>query len=260
MERNLRGLQGKKIVIAGGASGIGAATAERLAAEGAAVVVGDINLDGAQATARSIADAGGTATAVEFDLGDENSIKGLVGRAVAELGGIDGLFNVGADLSLDTMSRDTDLLGMDPAVWRRNHDINLLGYALTCREVIPHFLRQGSGVIVNTSSGAAWGADPSRPAYAASKAGVSALTRHIAGRWGKEGIRCNGIAPGIVLTEALKRHDVEELKARAMQALKTTRLGEPEDLAAVAAFLLSDDAAYVSGQVWSVCGGWSTRE
>jgi NAD(P)-dependent dehydrogenase (short-subunit alcohol dehydrogenase family) len=257
---NLRGLQDKKIVIAGGASGIGAATAERLAAEGAAVVVGDVNLAGAEATAKSIVDAGGTSIAVEFDLGDQGSIKGLIDRAVAELGGIDGLFNVGADLSLDTMSRDTDLLGMDPDVWRRNHDINLLGYALTCREVIPHFLRQGGGVIVNTSSGAAWGADPSRPAYAASKAGVSALTRHIAGRWGREGIRCNGIAPGIVLTETLKRHDVEELKARAMQALKTTRLGEPEDLAAVASFLLSDDAAYVSGQVWSVCGGWSTRE
>ncbi|MGW0523232.1 SDR family NAD(P)-dependent oxidoreductase [Crossiella sp. NPDC003009] len=256
----MRGLRGKRIVIAGGATGIGAATAGRLAAEGAAVLVGDIDLGGAQATAKGIGDAGGTAIAAGFDLGDEGSITALVERAVAELGGIDGLFNVGADLSLDTMNRDTDLLGMDPAVWRRNHDINLLGYALTCREVIPHFLRQGGGVIVNTSSGAAWGADPSRPAYAASKAGVSALTRHIAGRWGKEGIRCNGIAPGIVLTETLKRHDVEELKARAMRGLKSTRLGEPEDLAAVAAFLLSDDAAYVSGQVWSVCGGWSTRE
>lgn len=95
----MRGLQGKRIVIAGGATGIGAATAERLAEEGASVVVGDINLAGAEATAKGITEAGGTAIAVEFDLGDEATIQALVYRTVAEFGGVDGLFNVGADLS-----------------------------------------------------------------------------------------------------------------------------------------------------------------
>ncbi|WP_328339895.1 SDR family oxidoreductase [Streptomyces violaceus] len=256
----MRGLHGKRIVIAGGATGIGAASATRLAEEGASVVVGDINMDAAQATARRVTDAGGAALAVEFDLADERSIQALIGQAVSELGGIDGLYNVGADLSGDTMGRDTDLLGMDPAVWRRNHDVNLLGYALTCREVIPYLLAQGGGVIVNTSSGAAWGGDPSRPAYAASKAGVGALTRHVAGRWGKEGIRCNGVAPGVVMTDAFKQSDSEDVKAWALRSIRAPRLGEPEDLAAVVAFLLSDDSAYVSGQVWSVCGGWSLRE
>lgn len=138
--------------------------------------------------------------------------------------------------------------------------MNLLGYALTCREVIPHLLGQGGGVIVNTCSGAAWGGDPSRPAYAASKAGVGALPRHIAGRWGKEGIRCNGVAPGVVMTDAIKESDSQDVVAWATRSIRGPRLGEPEDLAGVVAFLFSDDAAYVSGQVWSACGGWSLRE
>ncbi|CAL9318510.1 SDR family NAD(P)-dependent oxidoreductase [Streptomyces sp. SudanB91_2054] len=95
----MRGLQGKKIVIAGGAAGIGAATAERLTEEGASVVIGDRNLDAAQTTAKRLGEAGGTAIAVEFDLADESSIQALIDTAVTELGGIDGLFNVGADLS-----------------------------------------------------------------------------------------------------------------------------------------------------------------
>mgnify|MGYP001447754613 FL=1 len=89
---------------------------------------------------------------------------------------------------------------------------------------------------------------------------MSALTRHISSRWGREGIRCNAVAPGIVLTEALQRHDISELKKAAEFSLRTPRLGEPEDLAAVATFLLSEDSAYVSGQVWSVNGGWTLRE
>jgi NAD(P)-dependent dehydrogenase (short-subunit alcohol dehydrogenase family) len=256
----MRGLQGQRIVIAGGATGIGAATAERLAAEGAAVLIGDINVDAAEATAKRITAAGGTATAAWFDLGDEDSIAVLINGAVDVLGGIDGLYNVGAELSLEMMGRDGDLLEMDPAVWQHTLNVNLIGYALTCRAVIPHLLSHGGGRIVNTASGAAWGGEPSRPAYAASKAGVSALTRHIAGRWGREGIRCNAVAPGIVMTDALKKHDPQELMARAQQSLRAPRFGEPEDLAGVVTFLLSDDSAYVSGQVWSVCGGWSLRE
>lgn len=247
----MKGLKGKRIIIAGGATGIGAATAERLAEEGASVVVGDINLAGAAATAKGI---NGTAVAVEFDFADESSVQALVDRTVAEFGGVDGLYNVGADLSTDTIGRDLDLLEMDPAVWRRTNEVNLLGYALACRTVLPHFLGQGGGVIVNTTSNAA------RPAYAASKAGINALTRHIASRWGKDGIRCNTVAPGLVMTDSLRRSLDEQMRAMALAATRSPRLGEPADLAGAVAFLLSDDAAWINGQVWSICGGASLRE
>ena len=221
----MRGLQGKRIVIAGGATGIGAATAERLAAEGAAVAVGDINLTAAEVTVKRITADGGTAIAVEFDLADEASVQALVDRAGAGLSGIDGLYNVGADLSAETVGRDADLLGMDPAVWRRTLEVNLLGYALTCGAVLPLLLGQGGGVIVNTSSGAAFGGEATRPAYAASKAGINALTRHIASRWGKEGIRCNGVMHGLVMSETLQRQDDTQLQAMALGHARSPRLG-----------------------------------
>src|SRR6266576_4773509 len=115
----MRGLRGKRIVVAGGATGIGAATAERLAAEGAAVAVGDINLDGAQATGKRITEAGGTASAIGSGLAGEAPVQALISQAAAGLGGAGGLCNVGADLSAETLGRDNDLLAMDPAVWRR---------------------------------------------------------------------------------------------------------------------------------------------
>jgi len=256
----MRGLAGKRVLIAGGATGIGAATAERLAAEGAAVVIGDVNLDGALDTAKRIDDAGGFAFAVEFDLTDEDSVAELVNRAVAELDGIDGLFNVGADMSQPTLGSDTDLLDMDVEVWRRTYEVNLLGYALTCRSEIPVLLSQGGGANVNTSSGAAFGGEPTRPAYAISKAGVNALTRHIASRWGKDGIRCNGVAPGLVLSEQVRQADDQQLQKFALRMTRSPRLGEPTDLAAVVAFLFSDDAAWINGQVWTIDGGMNLRD
>ncbi|TYB71095.1 SDR family oxidoreductase [Nonomuraea sp. PA05] len=256
----MRGLNGKRIVVAGGATGIGAATAERLAEEGCRVLIGDLNLAGAEATAGRITAAGGTAVAAAFDLADEESVKALFERAAAELGGVDGLFNVGADLSPDTIGRDADLSGMDVAVWRRTLEVDLIGYAHTCRTVIPYLLESGGGAIVNTSSSAAFVGEPLRPAYAAAKAGVNALTRHVASRWGKEGIRCNGVSPGLVLSETGLATMSEEFKAAVLGAIRTPRLGKPSDLAAAAAFLLSDDAAWVNGQTWSIDGGGSLHD
>ncbi|TMR94238.1 SDR family NAD(P)-dependent oxidoreductase [Nonomuraea basaltis] len=257
----MRGLTGKRIVVAGGASGIGAATAERLAAEGAAVVVGDVNIDAAEATAKRITDTGATALAVEFDLGDESSVGALVDTAVTQLGGVDGLYNVAADVSAETLGRDGDLLDMDPAVWRRTLEVNLIGFALTSRAVLPLLLEQGGGAIVNTSSLAAHVGDHARAAYQTSKAGINALTRHIASRWGKQAIRCNCVSPGVVLTESAQKMALSpEAMEFTRMTLPSTRLGKPEDLAGIVAFLLSDDGEWINGQVWSVNGGAMLRE
>ncbi len=254
-------LKGKRIVIAGGASGIGAATAERLAREGARVVVGDINIEGATDTAARIVAAGGKATGVQFDLGSEASISALHERAISEMGGVDGLYNVGADLrgtgdqSPDNPYRDADLLEIDLAVWHRTFETNLLGYVRTVRAVLPGMIAQGHGVIVNTSSGAASGTLPNRCAYGASKAGVEAITRHIASRWGKQGIRCNAVSPGMVLGETQLKVNDKALHDMALQSARSTRLGRPDDLAATVAFLFSDDAEWINGQVWKIDGG-----
>lgn len=256
----MRGLVGKVIVVCGGGTGIGAATAERLADEGAQVVVGDLDMVQARRTADRITATDGTAIPAEFDLADEASVSELIGLAVKEFGGLHGLFNVGADLSPGTLGKDGDLLAMDPEVWRRTLEVNLLGYARSCRAVIPHFLHQGEGAIVNTTSGAYFAGEPTRPAYAASKAGVNTLTRHIASRWGKNGIRCNGISPGFVITETARRTLTEENLTAALESNHSTRLGEPADLANSAAFLLSDDAAWVNGQVWVIDGGRAFRD
>ncbi len=149
---------------------------------------------------------------------------------------------------------------MDAAIWRRTLEVNLIGYAHTCRTAIPLLLESGRGAIVNTSSGAAFVGEAVRPAYAASKAGINALTRHIASRWGKEGIRCNGVSPGMVLSETGLATMSEEFKAAGLAGNRSTRLGRPSDLAAAAAFLLSDDAEWINGQTWSIDGGGSLRD
>jgi NAD(P)-dependent dehydrogenase (short-subunit alcohol dehydrogenase family) len=251
----MRGLRDKRIVVCGGATGIGAGTARRLASEGARVLIGDINIDAATATAEEIG-----ASALRFDLADAESVKALFSHAVNEFGGVDGVFNVGADLSADTIGRDSDVLEFDPEVWRRTFEVNLIGYAETCRAALPLLLSQGGGAIVNTSSNAAFVGEATRPAYAASKAGINALTRHIASRWGKQGVRCNAVSPGLVLSETGMKTMSEKFISSVLATMHSPRVGKPDDLAGAVAFLLSDDAEWINGQVWSVNGGGALRD
>jgi len=256
----MRGLDGKTFIVAGGATGIGAGTAERLASEGASVVVGDINITGAKATVERITTAGGRAIAVEFDLAHEQSIQYLVDCTIDAFGPIHGLHNVGADLSDNNLGRDTTVLDTDLDVWHRTLDVNLLGYVRTTRAVLPHLLKQGAGSIVNTSSGGSLGTDPMHIAYNATKAAVNQLTRHVANNWGAKGIRCNAVMPGLVMGETQERQNDQQLQQMFLIAAKTTRLGRPADLAAVIAFLLSDDAEWINGQVWYIGGASHMRQ
>jgi NAD(P)-dependent dehydrogenase (short-subunit alcohol dehydrogenase family) len=255
----MRGLQGKAVVVAGGATGIGAASAHRLAAEGARVVVGDLNREGAEATAQSIRDDGGDARPFEFDIADEASAGELFHFATTEFGGIDGLFNVAADLSAETLGRDTNLLDMPLEVWQRTLAVNLTGYLYTMRHALPALLERGGGAIVNTISGLVLNGDPERPAYGASKGAVVTLTLHVASRWGKEGVRCNAVAPGMVLTDHSLRHFTPEQREAVMARVRSPRLGRAEDLAAMVTLLMSRDGEWINGQVIAVNGGTGLR-
>ncbi|MEU6146228.1 SDR family oxidoreductase [Streptomyces sp. NPDC047081] len=256
----MRGLAGKTFIMAGGATGVGKGTALRLGEEGANVVVGDINIDGAKLTVEEITKAGGSALAVHFDLADEASVNDLVKQTIDEFGGVHGLFNVGADLSPNNLGRDTNLLETDLDVWVRTLDVNVIGYVRTARAVLPHLLENGSGSIVNCSSGTAVsGGDRKRPAYSASKSAINALTRHIAGNWGNAGVRCNGVMPGLVMGETQEKQNDTELQQMFLSRVPTTRLGRPADLGSVVAYLLSDDSEWINGQVWAIDGGANMR-
>ncbi|CAN5510805.1 glucose 1-dehydrogenase [soil metagenome] len=254
----MRGLGGRVLIVAGGATGIGAATAARLASEGALVVVGDLAADGARQTADRIVTDGGSATAVTFDLADPASVAALIDTAVETYGGIDALFTVGADMG--ALRSDSDVVDIEFDLWDRVMSVNLRGYVATMKYAIPHLLSRGGGSIVNMSSAAAFQGEPTRPAYATAKAGIGALTRHVASRWGKEGIRCNAVAPGFTGTDAIRAAPQwPDLQASALKRIRGTRVGDTDDIAALVAFLISDEGAWINGQVLNIDGGTVLR-
>jgi NAD(P)-dependent dehydrogenase (short-subunit alcohol dehydrogenase family) len=252
----MHGFSNKVVVIAGGGNGIGAATALRLAEEGAAVVVGDLDGDGAKAVAERIEISGGRAMAVQFDMTDDASVGALVKAAVDTYGGLDFMHANAADFS--NIFLDTDALNVPLEVFDRTLAVNLRGYLLCTRHALPELLKR-HGAIVYTTSAAAYIGEPERVSYGVSKSGINALMRHVASRWGKEGIRANAVAPGLVVTEKMRGTLPEEFKAYALNLTRSTRLGEPDDIAAMVAFLFSDDSAWINGQVISVDGGATLR-
>lgn len=254
----LRGLSEKVAVVVGGATGIGAATAARLGEEGCLIVVGDIAVDAAEQTAARIVAAGGTALHVAFDLADPESIANLIHTAAASYARVDLLFNVGADMA--TLPADSDAVDIDFGVWDRVMAVSLRGYLAAMKYAIPKMLDGGGGAIVNMSSVAAFQGEPARPAYATAKAGIGALTRHVASRWGKEGIRCNAVAPGFTATEAIRAAPQwQDLQAGALKRIRGTRVGDPDDIAALVAFLFSEEGSWINGQVINIDGGTVLR-
>jgi NAD(P)-dependent dehydrogenase (short-subunit alcohol dehydrogenase family) len=255
----VRRLEGKVVVVAGGAGGIGTATCLRLADEGAAVVVGDLNADGASAVADSIVTQGGRALAVHMDISDETSVGDLLKSATDQFGGIDSLYANAADLSPATIGGDTDVVSMKMDTFDHVLDVNLRGHVLCTRYAVPALLDRGGGSLLYTASAAAFLGESARPAYAIAKAGICALVRHVASKWGRERIRANAIAPGLVVTPMIAAAGAEEVLARSLRHTRSWRLGDPADIAAMAAHLISDEAQWINGQVISVDGGTVLR-
>jgi NAD(P)-dependent dehydrogenase (short-subunit alcohol dehydrogenase family) len=248
-------LEGKVAIVTGGAGGIGSATARRLAKEGASVVVADIAAAAAESVAASI---GAKGVGRGFDAESVSSIEDLITFAVEHFGRLDILHNnagyVGADLANDTNVTDIPL-----DLWDKTMAINLRGYFAGARFAIPHMVRAGGGSIINTASGSAFLGDLARVAYGTSKGAVVTLTKYIATQHAAAGIRCNAIAPGLIMTPAFAKSGQTNL-GPFMKQILSKRVGEPDDIAAAVAYLASDDAAYVTGTVLHVDGGLSAHQ
>jgi NAD(P)-dependent dehydrogenase (short-subunit alcohol dehydrogenase family) len=246
---------GKIAIVTGAASGIGAATAEVLAEEGARVVVADLNLEGARRHAEQLVAAGYEATAAGFDLGDAQSIASLITYTMDTYGGIDVLHNNAAATHL-AATRDLPIADADPDVWDETMRINVRGTLLAIKLAAPHMISRGKGSVINTTSGSGLTGDLGNPAYGASKAAIISLTQYAATQFGKQGLRVNAIAPGLIVTAATKESGhSNELGDIMLRNHLTPRLGEPRDIAYTVLFLASDEAAFITGQVISVDGG-----
>jgi NAD(P)-dependent dehydrogenase (short-subunit alcohol dehydrogenase family) len=253
--------QERVAVVAGGGAGIGAAVCRRLAREGATVVVGDLRPDAAAQVVEEIRASGGSAVTAGFDAADEESVRELFSRTRTDFGRLDAVHANVADLSPENIGRDVDAADLPDEVFYRTMTVNTLSHVYCVRHAVPLLVERGGGSIVFTSSGAADLGDPVNPAYAISKAGVQALARHVASRWGKLGIRANAVAPGMVLS-GHPREATEEFRAAmdtVLAACRSHRLGTADDVAALVAFLLSDDAEWITGQVVAVDGGLILR-
>ncbi len=249
-------LTGRTCIITGGAGGIGAATARRLCREGGQVVIADILLEPAEALAAEICSQGGDAIALHLDLGDPASIAALIGDTLAHYGKLEVVFNNGAATQPELLNRDGAAGEMDIDVWDTTFAVNARGTMLMIRHALPALIASGNGAIINTSSGAALLGDLARTAYAASKAAINTLTLYVAAQYGKQGVTCNVISPGMVPTANSRANQPEMIRMVERHHL-TPELGYPEDIAAMVALLASGDGRFVTGQILRVDGGVS---
>lgn len=250
-------LTGKVAIITGAGSGMGQAAALLMAERGACIVAADIAPDRAEATAALIHARGGEALACGADISSEADWQTVTRATLDRHGRIDVLYNNAADLRPEIYGRDAAIAleEMDVALWDHVLAVNLRGTMLGCKHVVPQMATQGSGSIINASSNAAAAGQETTMAYAASKAGVNVLTQYVATAYGQRGIRCNAIAPGLVVSEAVKAGLDPALVRVFEDNILTPYTGLPEDVAEVAAFLASDAARYITGQVIAVDGG-----
>ncbi|OXL85732.1 oxidoreductase [Paenibacillus sp. SSG-1] len=245
-------VEGKVALVTGGASGIGLSSARLLAKEGAKVVIADFNVEGAQQAAAEINAQGGEAYGLFLDAGDESSIREAVEFTVKHFGTITVLFN---NVGLTNLQKDLDVVNMDLMEWDRLMNVNLKSVLLGSRFAIPHMIEAGGGTIINTASMAGFTGDSIRSAYGASKAAVVNLTRYIATQYGASGIRCNAVAPGLIITPAAKNNIPPQVLDIFAKYNKLPYHGEPDDIGYTVLFLASDESKFITGQTIQVEGG-----
>ena len=245
-------LQEKVAIVTGSGQGIGRASAERFAREGARVVVAEIREDTGRACAAAIEAAGGEALFVETDVTSADAVEGLVAQSVERFGSIDVLFNcAGGSIPEDVAITDVDL----EAVWDHTLSLDLKGTMLCCRHVIPEMIRAGGGSIVNSTSVVALNGRYPLHVYTAAKGGVISFTRAIAGSYTTQGIRVNAVAPGPIWTPFIPGSMPPEMVEGFGENTPLGRPGQPWEVATAYLFLASSDGNYFTGQTLHPNGG-----
>ena len=250
----MKRFENKVVLVTGGAGGIGLATVERVAAEGAKVMVADYNLEKARHEAERLNAIGGQVEAVFFDGGSVESAVGIVQATVERFGTIHVLVN---NVGGSDLKRDLDIMNLDIDYFDTIFHLNLRSQIVTAQKALPVMIAQGGGVIVNVASISGLLGDFRGSLYGMTKAGVMSLTRYIATQYGKQGVRCNAVAPGLVMTPAATGALPDNIRDIFLRQNAVHYLGEADDIAGTIAFLASDDARYISGQIITADGGMS---
>ena len=248
----MKRFENKTALVTGGAGGIGEATVRRLVAEGARVVIGDYEEERARALAEALRDEGAGAEGHYFSAADLSSCKALADFALATYGQIDVLVN---NVGGEDLKKDLDVAHLDIDYFDELFHLNLRCCIYLTQLVLPSMTERHAGAVVNVASISGLTADFRGTLYGASKAAVINFTRYVASQMGHQGVRCNAVAPGLVLTPAALRNLPEPVRDIFLRESATPYLGRPEDIAAVIAFLASDDARYVTGQTVVADGG-----
>jgi NAD(P)-dependent dehydrogenase (short-subunit alcohol dehydrogenase family) len=247
-------MDGKVAIITGGAGGIGFATAQLLAARGALVVLADFAEQRAVELAASLPGAIG----LPLDLGDEASVEAMVKQAAEHYGRLDVLHNNAALLGPEIAQRDGDIEAMATDLWDLTYRVNVRGTMIACRAALP-LLKQTRGNVVNTVSNLALQGHMIQAAYSSSKAAIIQMTRAIAASHGPLGVRCNAVAPGMTMTPALREAFPPALRKAVEDETLRDQLGDPQDIAEAVAFLASDAARNITGQVLVADGGCASH-